>query len=464
MIVAAVYRLRAFWRQALDISRFGSLLALTMTTDALLAGLSVASGVLAARLLGPTGRGELAAIQTWPTLLASFAMLGIPAALAYYSAREPDNAGRRLTTAMLSTALACLPFVVAGYLILPRLLSAQSAAVVQAAREYLWLLPLYALVGMLHHPLRGRNDLGAWNLVRLMPTIMWILLLLTSAVVGFARPAPLARGYLIGLALLFFPMGYVVIRRLPGSFRPSTALVRPMLRYGLPSVLSVVPSTLNLRLDQMLMAGLLAPQVLGWYVVAVAWSGAVSPLLGPLSSTMLPRVAGAPIDSTVNRSAHQAQLLAQSARLGCLLASLMAAGIALIAPLAVPIIFGQAYFPAVPAAMILSVAAGILILKDVMAAGALSLGQPRFVLLAESVGLVVTVTLLWLLLRPFQLIGAALASAISYATVLGVLVQQLRRQTGLTASQLLVPTRADIVLVLSKFDALRTARGHKPAL
>src|SRR5438128_20610 len=115
MISAAIWRLRTFWYKALDISRFGSLLALTMLTNLSIAGLSVVSGVIAARLLGPTGRGELAAIQTWPTLLATLSMHGIADALAYFSAREPDRAGRWLATALVLAVTACLPAFLIGY-------------------------------------------------------------------------------------------------------------------------------------------------------------------------------------------------------------------------------------------------------------------------------------------------------------------------------------------------------------
>src|ERR1039458_5350046 len=40
--------------------------------------IAVGTGILAARLLGPVGEGKLAAIQTWPMLLGSLAMLGLP--------------------------------------------------------------------------------------------------------------------------------------------------------------------------------------------------------------------------------------------------------------------------------------------------------------------------------------------------------------------------------------------------
>jgi O-antigen/teichoic acid export membrane protein len=143
-----------------------------MLTDWGTAGLGLVSGVLAARLLGPRGEGELAAIQTWPSFMATVAMLGIPSALAYYSAREPTVAGRWLSTAIVLGFAGCVPFAIVGYFVMPWLLSSQTTAIIAGARAYLWLFPILALVGMLVHPLRGRNDLVAWNLLRPLPTVM----------------------------------------------------------------------------------------------------------------------------------------------------------------------------------------------------------------------------------------------------------------------------------------------------
>jgi len=202
----------------------------------------------------------------------------------------------------------------------------------------------------------------------------------------------------------------------------------------------------------MLMASFLPPEILGLYAVGVAWSSAPAPLLSALPATVLPRVAGA------HSTAHQAQLLAQSTRMGSLLSLLLAVGTALVAPIAVPLLFGRDYMPAVPATLILSLAAGVSAFNQLMAANVLSLGQPRLVLIAEGAGLIVTITLLWLLLRPFQLIGASVASLLSYATVSVVFVWLVKGRTGLAIKYLLIPARADFDLLLSKAKLLGLER------
>ena len=49
----------------------------TALVNVLITLIGLATGTLLARLLGPQGRGELAAIQAWPTYLVAFAMVGL---------------------------------------------------------------------------------------------------------------------------------------------------------------------------------------------------------------------------------------------------------------------------------------------------------------------------------------------------------------------------------------------------
>src|SRR5262249_21288164 len=121
----------------------------TAGTNVLLAMIGLATSILAARLLGPAGRGELAAIQTWPAVVATVALLGLPDAVVYFTARRPDRGGSYLGSAMALALLASAPFMALGYLVMPLVLAAQSSEVVHAARWYLVIVPLFASVGML---------------------------------------------------------------------------------------------------------------------------------------------------------------------------------------------------------------------------------------------------------------------------------------------------------------------------
>src|SRR5664279_5531369 len=109
----------------------------TFATNMALAGLAVATGILAARLLGPSGEGELTAIQTWPLLLGTLAMLGLDSALVYFISRQPERGKQLTSTAVFFALLSSFAVGAVAWFALPFLLSAQQPQVVSAARVFL---------------------------------------------------------------------------------------------------------------------------------------------------------------------------------------------------------------------------------------------------------------------------------------------------------------------------------------
>jgi len=422
--------------------------AVTAATNISLAGLGVVSGVLAARLLGPHGRGQFAAIQTWPSFVATLAMLGMPEALVYFSARAPSEAGRYLGSAVVVGLVSSVPFVLVGYLLTPLMLHAQAPAIVRAGRWYLLLVLIFASAGLFPNPLRGRSDFASWNLMRMMPNTLLIVVLVVAWACSQAVPTFVAAGNLVALALLIFPFAAIVARRVPGPFTPDLNKLPSMIEYGLPCMLTGMPQMLNLRLDQMLMAALLSPRDLGLYVVAVAWSGAAAPLLSAVGAVMTPAVASA------TDAAHGARRLAAGARITTALAIVICLTLAAVTPIAIVLLFGERFRPSIPAALMLMPAAGVLGINLVLQEGLRGMGHPYAPLQAELAGLAVTAVALALMLRPMGIMGAAIASLLGYSTVNAVLVINARRYTGTSLRDLLLPRLGEFKLTLVRLAAL----------
>ncbi len=434
---------RKYYRKLVTDSPFHKVLAVTMVMNILLAILSLLSGTIAARLLGPTGRGELAAIQTFPMMLALLASLGVPDALVYYSAREPVRAKSWLASAICLAIIGSIPFALLGYFFLPYVLKAQSASVISAAQVYLWWLPISAVFGFLIHPLRGRNDLLVWNLLRPIPNIAWIATLLAHGFSGTPDPISLSRDFLLWYTIAGLATAICIAIRLPGSFHPSLEQVSPLLRFGLPNMIGTLPSLINLRLDQLVLASLLSPKVLGLYVASVAWSGAVIPLVNAVAAVLLPRAAGAGAEK-------RSELIAQSTRIGFILSIMLSLLSAALTPFVVPLLFGEAFSPAILAAVILCLAGGFSAFNQVLTAAIQSTAKPHYIVIAESSGLIVTVVLLWILLPVLQLTGAALTSLISYFVVAVIQMILIGKETRVAMLQLLLPSIAEISRLIAR--------------
>jgi O-antigen/teichoic acid export membrane protein len=126
----------------------------------------------------------------------------------------------------------------------------------------------------------------------------------------------------------------------------------------------------------------------------------------------------------------------------------VAAVVVVVTPWAVPLLFGSAFAAAIPAALVLVGAAAIAAVNMVLEEGLRGLGRPVAVLWAELAGLAVTVIALLYLLRPFGIMGAALASVMGYTVVLVTLVGASRVLTRYGTMALLRPGRAEIGQVL----------------
>ena len=427
----------------------------TAATNSGLAALAVATGVIAPRLLGPSGEGELAAIQTWPLLLGTLAMLGLDSAIVYFIAREPESGKQFTATAMLIGLLSSLLVGTIAWFTLPFLLSAQQPDVISAARVFLLVGVLYAVVGIPIGSLRGARSFAMWNLFRVAPSLAWLGILCASWILKTARPIPLSRWYLGAILCCGLPIVIVVNRGLQGRPRPDRRLAKKMLRFGLPSAVTSLPQTVNLRFDQLLIIAFLPARSLGYYVVAVAWSGGVAPLLSAVGSVLFPHVSAEP------DTCRRGQLLATALQGGAVVAAVTSLPFTLLAPVAIPLVFGARFAPSIPSALVLVPAGAILAWAGIAEEGLRGLGRPTIVLAAESVAAVVTIASLPVLLHFFGIMGAAVASLLGYTTIAVFAASAISRSTQLPLHQLMVPSPAATKSMTLRGISMLPGRYHR---
>src|SRR5262245_40443524 len=91
----------------------------SVSVTALMQLANIASGVLAARLLLPEGRGALAIAILWPSLFAAVGFLSSDQGITYYAASRRESTASVLTTGLcLAFALSIITITV-GYIGLP---------------------------------------------------------------------------------------------------------------------------------------------------------------------------------------------------------------------------------------------------------------------------------------------------------------------------------------------------------
>jgi O-antigen/teichoic acid export membrane protein len=400
------FRLReSIWPSSLDARPFAS----TAAASAALAIVGLLTGMLAARLLGVEGRGQLAAAQAWPLFLATLGSFGLTEAIAYFVARSPSRARAALATGLLLAVPFTLVAVLAGVWLLPRMLRGQSMEVQQVAMLCLLLVPLLTLSAAPSQALRGVGRYQAWNVLRLVTPLAWLTTLLAVRGTDHATVPTLALAFIGATALSGLVTHLHAWRTLGGSAGPERSLFRPMLTYSAPTMAAMIPHWLNLRLDQLFLIALIDARALGLYVVAVAWSGATRPLAEVVAHNAVPALAGAKDTWQRSRRVYRAGAVAAIGTSVLLLAA---------TPTLLPFIFGVEFRAAIPVALVMVLAGGVEATNAVGAECLRGVGRPRAVLLAECVGLAVTVVALPVLVLLGGIIGAACASLLSYSAIL----------------------------------------------
>ncbi|MGY4706899.1 hypothetical protein ACVNPS_03975 [Candidatus Bipolaricaulota sp. J31] len=413
---------------------------MTIGTAGFLNVLSFLTGIMAARLLGPAGRGELAVIQLWGAFVATLSLIGLPEAVIFFTSRAPRRAGQYWVSGTCFALFTGLPILLLGYWALPWLLQAQTLTVVTTTRWYsIGLFVLFTLSWMPLSVFRSLQQVAEWNLLRLLPSLGWLLILGLGFVLHEASPRFLSYGFLATYAIMSMPILAVSVRKIPGPYSLKIQWWPSMVRYGLPLMLSLIPTYLSQkgRLSQLFLAAILGPRLLGFFTVAAGWasvSGIISQAIGQIT---FPRVA-----SAAERTAQVSEI-AKSTRFTVLSMLIICSILFVSAPVGIPLLFGKTFSPAVPVAMILVLAGGISGLKRVLSDSLRGLNKPKMVLVGDVVGIGITVLSLVILLQPLEITGAAIAILVgdSIATVL--LMMMVKRAVGISASTLLTPIPPD---------------------
>lgn len=396
------------------------------------------SAVIVNRLLGPEGRGELAVIQTIPSLLATLAIAGLPDAALYLTTRARQRGATFLVTAALMLAATSIACAAIGYVLAPLVLGDKPQHVVDAFRFYLLLIPGLAFCTLATQPLRAMGRFMLWNASRLAVGGVWLIVVALAAVRDLPDAATIARWHTLSIALLAVVSLVVAGRVFEGPRVFARSAVQPLLRFGVPTAIATVPQLLNLRVDQMFMVVLVKERELGLYAAAVGFSWIVNPPLHALGHILFPIIAGETDEE--RRIAN----FGRGCRVGVATAVVVGLGAVAMTPVFFPLAFGTGFRSAVGVAMLVVGGGALAGLNLLLEEATKGLGRPRRVLWAEMSGLVVTAVTLVPMIRWLGIMGAGIASILAYLTTASLLLGGAARAHSLGIGELVLLRREDV--------------------
>ena len=169
------------------------------------------------------------------------------------------------------------------------------------------------------------------------------------------------------------------------------------------------------------------------YTLAVSLGQLLWLMSNSVATVLLPKIAASTDDGVGIR--HTARVT----RLSLWATAVCAAALALLATQAIRCFYGEAFRPSVMALLWLLPGIVLFSIANVLAAYIAGIGKPRLNLLVSGVSLIVTITLDLLLIPRLNIVGAAIASTVSYS-LSALLIIFFRRETGASLREILLPT------------------------
>lgn len=399
----------------------------TVATTASTLLVNLATGILIARVLGPSGRGALTAVLAVPPIVAWVFEMGCVAAVTYHQARRPADAPRLVGTWLVI----CLPLAIAGtaagWLLLPHVLAAQSDHTLMVARLLMLTLTIMFVADLMNGVVLGDQDFAFYNGLRVLQPValalvygtLWLAGALTVSTAVAATVAVTA-GAAVALCLR-------VLRR-HGLGRPSRAIARTTLWYGIRAHSTSTAGLVNTRLDVMIIPAFLGAASVGLYSVATNVSWMVATVSASLGSIVFPTAAARGLAGryTVVKSLYATLAIAIA----------LAATIAVFAGVGVRLVYGADFSGSVTPLRILLIGTVLYAAASVACSGLYAVNRPFTAALAQFTAAAVTVVGLLLFLRRGGIEAAAIVSTVAYGLVFVIALVLYRRTAGLTWREL----------------------------
>ncbi|MEZ5156465.1 MAG: oligosaccharide flippase family protein [Solirubrobacterales bacterium] len=372
----------------------------------------VVTGPFLSRLLGPAGRGDLAALMIWPAVLIQLGGLGIPAAVTYFLSRGTDRR-ETIGLGLRFAGIQAVVLILLQGLVVVAVFASRSPEVHEAA-----LISIAVIPGALAQEyglalLQARGSLAWYSVLQVLPIALYVVAVVVLFVAS-AGLVPVVIAWVgttasVGLATFAFAVSRTDALGRPTRERSSPG-GREMLSFGLRGILSANSATDIVRPDQIALALFLPSRALGLYVVALAITNLPYFIAKAIGIAAFPAVARES-EPSVARRAGWRYLWAMIGSAGVIVCVLFAT-----ASFLIPFFFGQEFHESVDLSYILLAGAFFTAVRRVGAECMRGRGQPGAGTTAEIAAVIWLLATLAVLLPVVGVTGAAIGLASSQLT------------------------------------------------
>ena len=344
--------------------------------------LATVSGIVVARGLGPDGRGHWAAILAYFALAQVVAEVGQSGAVTYFVSRHPEQLRQIVVRARWLMLVAGVVLTVAGLVATPLLAGDDPELQWAYALMFIGVLlnsafasSVYALQAV---------SIGRWNVVRLAQPLLYSIVITALAAVGMLSLIGVACCLVVSILLQFIVLALVKGAAAEGHASDEPGIgARRLLAYGGAYAGAAVPTSVAGQYDKLVLSRTVPASDLGQYAVGSTVANLVSPFATAIASVMFPRASKLGL-ADGERARLETTTLVRTA----FVSVVVSAGLCLVAPLLVPLLFGRSFSAAVPLVWALALVMVFRSLSQVAGAFVRARNHPGHAAAAQITGLV----------------------------------------------------------------------------
>ena len=362
--------------------------------------------VITARLLGPEGKGIITAVFVFPTLIISFADMGIRQSTAYFIGQNKYRLSEVISSIAflwIITSLGSIIIVLIYYSIV--MSNSYSWTILLIATSS---IPLKLIEQYSRGILLGRNQISIINaseIIRLITNFSAVVLLVWIFDLGVVGAAIV--NILISLSVAVYYM-YYISKYGKFEFKPIGDIPKQLIFKGFSFAIALFIINLNYKVDIMILERMVNSSQVGIYSIGVIFSELLWQIPSAVGMVLFAKSASTKSHlSSVERSTRVLRIVLPI----ILIVSLF---IALMAPLVIRIFYGVEFVGASNVLRILLPGVFFITISKILHPDLSARGYPLYALKIFSISLIINIVFNLILIPYYGIYGAGISTSISY--------------------------------------------------